>query len=133
MRAKTKQNCCSCSLVCAQSVSASKTWPLEGFHPDCMETMTEQGVVDLARFMRAQIPIWGSEPIYRLEATLPARFKLPNLRGVMMSNLFWMMEGLASEGGDQKTIMIDATDLKAHRTASSLRARKGGLTTSAGV
>lgn|GEM_PF-4450499 len=50
-----------------------------------------------------------------------------------MSNLFWMIEGLASEGGDQKTIMIDATDLKAHPTASSLRARKGGLTTSAGV
>ncbi len=44
-----------------------------------------------------------------------------------------MMEGLASESGDQKTIMIDATYLKAHRTASSLRAKKGGLTTSAGV
>ena len=43
-----------------------------------------------------------------------------------------MMEGLASEGGDQKTIMIDATYLKAHRTASSLRAKKGGLTISAG-
>jgi transposase len=37
-----------------------------------------------------------------------------------------MMEGLASTGGDQKTIMIDATYLKAHCTASSLRAKKGG-------
>ena len=44
-----------------------------------------------------------------------------------------IMEGLASEGGEQKTIMIDATYLKAHRTASSLRAKKGGPTTSAGV
>jgi hypothetical protein len=44
-----------------------------------------------------------------------------------------MMEGLASEGGEQKTIMIDATYLKAHRTASSLRAKKGGLEISAGV
>ena len=44
-----------------------------------------------------------------------------------------MMEGLASESGDRKTIMIDATYLKAHRTASSLRAKKGGPTTSAGV
>ena len=44
-----------------------------------------------------------------------------------------MMEGLASEGTEQKTIMIDATYLKAHRTASSLRAKKGGLTTSAGA
>lgn len=43
-----------------------------------------------------------------------------------------MME-LASEGTDEKTVMIDATYLKAHRTASSLRAKKGGLTTSAGV
>ena len=44
-----------------------------------------------------------------------------------------MMEGLASEGTEQKTIMIDATYLKAHRTASSLRAKKGGLTISAGA
>jgi transposase len=44
-----------------------------------------------------------------------------------------IMMGLASEGTDEKTVMIDATYLKAHRTASSLRAKKGGLTTSAGV
>ncbi len=44
-----------------------------------------------------------------------------------------MMEGLASEGGEQKTIMIDATHLKAHRAASSLRAKKGGPKISAGV
>lgn len=44
-----------------------------------------------------------------------------------------MMEGLASESGDQKTIMIDATYLKAHRTASSLRAKKGAPAISAGV
>ncbi len=44
-----------------------------------------------------------------------------------------MMEGLASEGTEQKTIMIDATYLKVHRTASSLRAKKGGSTTSTGV
>jgi len=44
-----------------------------------------------------------------------------------------MMEGLASKCTEQKTIMIDATYLKAHRTASSLRAKKGGLTTSAGA
>jgi transposase len=44
-----------------------------------------------------------------------------------------MMEGLASEGIEHKTIMIDATDLKAYRTASSLRAKKGGPTISAGV
>ena len=37
-----------------------------------------------------------------------------------------MMHGLASEAADDKTIMIDATYLKAHRTASSLRVKKGG-------
>jgi transposase len=44
-----------------------------------------------------------------------------------------MMEGLASEGGEERVVMIDATYLKAHRTASSLRAKKGGLTINAGV
>jgi transposase len=56
-----------------------------------------------------------------------------------------MMEGLASEGAEQKTIMIDVSGhaplvracprkyLKAHRTASSLRVKKGGPTISAGV
>jgi hypothetical protein len=43
------------------------------------------------------------------------------------------MEELASEGGNQRTIMIDATYLTVHRTASSLRAKKGGPTTSEGV
>ena len=42
-----------------------------------------------------------------------------------------MMEGLASEGGEKKVVMIDATYLKAHRTALSLRVKKGGVTTGA--
>jgi transposase len=37
-----------------------------------------------------------------------------------------MMEVLASEAAVPKAMMIDATFLKAHRTASSLRSRKGG-------
>ena len=32
-----------------------------------------------------------------------------------------IMEGLASGGGEEEVVMIDATYLKAHRTASSLR------------
>lgn len=36
-----------------------------------------------------------------------------------------MMEGLASAGTGQKTVMIDPTYLKAHRTASSLLAKNG--------
>ena len=36
-----------------------------------------------------------------------------------------MMEGLAAAESEPKTVMIDATYLKAHRTASSLRVKKG--------
>jgi hypothetical protein len=39
-----------------------------------------------------------------------------------------MRDGLASEAAVPKTVMIDATDLKAHRTATSLRSKKGGAT-----
>jgi transposase len=38
-----------------------------------------------------------------------------------------MMEGLAAAGAEPRTIMIDATYLKAHRTAASLRLKKGAL------
>ena len=37
-----------------------------------------------------------------------------------------MMMGLAAEHGEKKTVMIDATYLKAHRTAISMAAKKGG-------
>ena len=37
----------------------------------------------------------------------------------------WMMEGMASEVAGPKTVVIDATDLKAHRMALSLRTRMG--------
>ena len=38
-----------------------------------------------------------------------------------------IMTGLATEVADERTIVIDATYLKAHRTASSLRVKKGGV------
>jgi transposase len=38
-----------------------------------------------------------------------------------------IMTGLAADSPDNKTISIDATYLKAHRTASSLGAKKGGV------
>lgn len=37
-----------------------------------------------------------------------------------------MMEGLAATGAERKTVMIDATYLKAPRTASSLWVKRGG-------
>jgi transposase len=40
---------------------------------------------------------------------------------------------LAAEGQEVETVMIDATHLKAHRTASSLRGKKGGANASSGA
>ncbi len=40
---------------------------------------------------------------------------------------------MASEAAVPKTVMMDATYLKAHRTATSLRSKKGGRATSAVV
>ena len=37
-----------------------------------------------------------------------------------------MFQGLAAQGQEPSTVMIDATYLKAHRTASSLGLKKGG-------
>jgi transposase len=39
-----------------------------------------------------------------------------------------MMIGLAADHGEEKTVMIDATHLKAHRTASSLGEKMGAWT-----
>ena len=44
-----------------------------------------------------------------------------------------IMEGPVSEAAVPKTVMIDATCLKTHRTATSLRSKKGGPTTSGAV
>ena len=38
-----------------------------------------------------------------------------------------ILTGLSAEGTEHKTIMMDATYLKAHRTASSLAVKKGGV------
>ena len=38
-----------------------------------------------------------------------------------------MLVGLAANHGEEKTVMIDATYLKVHRTASSLAVKKGNV------
>jgi len=55
--------------------------------------------------------------------TLYNRWKRWGEMGVFLR----MMEGLAVASAEPKTVMIDATYLKAHRTASSLAVKKGGL------
>ena len=53
--------------------------------------------------------------------TLYNRWKRWSDKGVFAR----IMDGLAGEAAVPKTVMIDATYLKAHRTATSLRSKKG--------
>ena len=72
---------------------------------------------------------WRDAPReYGPAKTLYNRWKRWSDKGVFTR----MMDGLASKGADRKTIMIDATYLKAHRTASSLRVSIGARTDRSG-
>ena len=65
---------------------------------------------------------WRDAPReYGRAKTLYNRWKRWSDKGVFIA----MMDGLASRGAACKTVMIDATYLKAHRTASSLRVKRG--------
>ena len=65
---------------------------------------------------------WRDAPReYGPAKTLYNRWKRWSDKGVFVA----MMDGLSAKGTERKTIMIDATYLKAHRTASSLRVKKG--------
>lgn len=65
---------------------------------------------------------WRDAPKdYGPHKTLYNRWKRWSEMGVFLR----MMEGLAAEDAEAKMVMIDATYLKAHRTASSLRVKKG--------
>jgi transposase len=55
--------------------------------------------------------------------TLYNRWKRWSERGVFAR----ILAGLAAEDPEQKAVMIDATYLKTHRTATSLRVKKGGV------
>ena len=66
---------------------------------------------------------WRDAPAeYGAAKTLYNRWKRWGDMGVFAR----MMLGLAQAGANPSTLMIDATYLKAHRTASSLRLKKGG-------
>ena len=60
---------------------------------------------------------------YGPHKTLYSRWKRWSDKGIFAQ----MMMGLAADHGETKTVMIDATYLKAHRTASSLGVKKGDV------
>lgn len=65
---------------------------------------------------------WRDAPAaYGPHKTLYNRWKRWSEAGVLVR----MMEGLSGAQAERRTVMIDATYLKAHRTASSLRVKKG--------
>ena len=71
---------------------------------------------------------WRDAPaVYGPHKTLYNRW----IRWSRMGVFARMLIELAGQGQETKTVMIDATHLKAHRTASSLRAQKGAPTRSA--
>lgn len=66
---------------------------------------------------------WSDAPaVFGPPKTLYTRWKRLCDMGVFAR----IMAGLASEPTEQKTVMIDATYLKANRTASSLAVKNGG-------
>ncbi len=66
---------------------------------------------------------WRDAPgEYGPHKTLYNRWKRWSDKGIFAQ----MMVGLAAEHGEERTVMIDATYLKAHRTATSLGVKKGG-------
>jgi transposase len=67
---------------------------------------------------------WRDAPAaYGPHKTLYNRWKRWSDAGVFVR----MMEGLSAAQPERRTVMIDATYLKAHRTASSLGVKKGAL------
>ena len=66
---------------------------------------------------------WRDAPAeYGPHKTLYSRWKRWSEKGIFAR----MMVGLAAGHREEKTVMIDATYLKAHRTATSMAAKKGG-------
>lgn len=61
--------------------------------------------------------------------TLYERWKRWGAKGIFAR----MMEGLAAEAAVPKRVMIDATYLKAHRTATSLQSKRGDQTINGAV
>lgn len=81
-------------------------------------------------FINRNVLRWRDAPNeYGQPKTLYNRWKRWSDKGVFAR----MMYSLAAEAATPKTVMIDATHLKAHPTATSLRSKKGDPVTSAAV
>ena len=67
---------------------------------------------------------WSDAPTaYGLHKTLYSHWRRWSGKGIFAR----MIAGLAANHGEEKAVMIDATYLKAHRTATSMAVKKGGV------
>jgi transposase len=93
----------------------------------CKPRVDDQRVLSGIIFVNRNGLRWCDAPRdYGPHKTLYNRWKRWGEKGIFLQ----MMEGLAAASAEPKTVMIDATYLKAHRTASSLRVKKGVLAAS---
>ena len=105
---------------------------LKPFFPKshCRPRVDDRRVLSGIIFINRNGLRWCDAPReYGPAKTLYNRWKRWSENGVFAR----IMMGLAAESAEHKTIMIDATYLKAHRTASSLAVKKGGLGGSSGA
>lgn len=104
----------------AQMVRLRPFFPKSRGRPRVDDRRVSSGVI----FINRNDLRWCDAPAdYGPPKTLYNRWKRWSDIGVFAR----IMNGLAAEDPDNKTISIDATYLKAHRTASSLRLKKGGV------
>jgi transposase len=105
-------------LTDAQLVRLEPFFPKSNDMPRINDRRVSSGIV----FINRTGFRWSDAPReYGPPKTLCNRWKRWGDKGIFAR----MMEGLASEVAVPKTLTIDATYRKAHRTASSLRAKKG--------
>ncbi len=105
---------------------------LKPFFPTChgKPRVDDRRVLSGIIFINRNGLRWCDAPReYGPAKTLYNRWKRWSEKGVFAR----IMTGLAAEGAEHKTIMIDATYLKAHRTASSLQVKKGGVVARSGA
>ena len=97
---------------------------LEPFFPKSHGKPRDRRVLSGIIFINCNGLRWRDAPVeYGPHKTLDSRWKRWSEKGIFAR----MMAGLAAEHGEKTTVMIDATYLKAHRTATSMAAKKGGV------
>ena len=99
---------------------------LESFFPKFHGTprFDDRRVLSGIIFINRNVLRWRDAPAaYGPYKTLYNRWKRWSDKGIFAQ----MMMGLAAQHGEETTVMIDATYLKAHRTATSMGVKKGGV------